>query len=163
MCNTSSPIARIGATIAAVGIGILPAVAVASPTSDLHASATAGVAFARATTPGVTLIRTRDPETHRPGILVTYRWEQRFDRRYDARIRLLQDGRLVGQLKFLRGWSHAPGFFRTQPTARLHGFRAVGVLLRRDGTVVTGSRERSARKDWRLRVEPGQIVPATSR
>ena len=126
------------------------------------AASAAVVASAPASTagtePGVTLTRTHDPETQAPGILVTYRWLARFDAKYTARVRLLQDGRLVGQIRFMPGWQKAPAFFRTSSSPSRHAFRATGVLLRRDGSVVEGSLERSLRMHWRRTVQPGQIV-----
>jgi hypothetical protein len=107
----------------------------------------------------VVIEREHDPETQAPGIQITYRWDPEFGRRYDARVRLLQDGRLVGRITFLRGWSDAPAFFRTKSAPARHSFRAVGVLLRRSGAVVAGSTERSRGVRWRRTVEPGQITP----
>lgn len=107
---------------------------------------------------GVTLERSRDPGTHAPGIQVTYYWASRFGTKYDARVRLYQGDRLVGRILFLAGGTDAPAFFRTAPTPRRHTFRAVGTLLHRDGTVVDGSRERSDRVRWPVRVEPGQVT-----
>ena len=108
--------------------------------------------------PGVSMVRAHDPETLAPGIQITYRWESRFDARYSAAVRLYEDGHLVGRIPFMRGWQKAPAFFRTSATSSRHTFRAVGVLLRRDGTVVVGSRERSVRKHWTVTVQPGQVV-----
>ena len=107
----------------------------------------------------VSLVRTHDPATHRPGILVTYSWDKEFGRNYGARVRLFQGQRLVGQIKFMRGWASAPAFFRTTASTAQHSFRAVGVLLRRNGAVVAGSTERSAAVWWRVSVQPGQVVP----
>jgi hypothetical protein len=106
----------------------------------------------------ITLLRARDPQTRAPGILVTYAWDGRFDSRYDARVRLYQDRRLVGRIAFLRGWSKARAFFRTSSAPRRHTFRAVGLLRRPDGSVVAGSVERSDRVRWRVVVRPGQVT-----
>lgn len=107
------------------------------------------------------MARNHDPETHAPGIQIVYSWPARFDARYDARVRLYQDRRLVGRITFLAGWTDAPAFFRTDAAPTRHTLRAVGVLLHKDGSVVRGSREHSDRVRWRLTVAPGQITVRT--
>jgi hypothetical protein len=142
---------------AAMTLGLAPTPAPATPTSA-QAATTVLRAVDRAGV--ITMERARDPATHAPGILITYRWDSRFGRDFDARVRILQDRHLVGRITFLRGGSDAPAFFRTTATSRRHSFRAVGTLLHRNGTVVAGSTERSDRVRWRRVVQPGQITSA---
>lgn len=132
--------------------------AAATATLSLLLTPVVPVSNAYADAGRVTILRTHDPETHAPGILVTYSWDSRFARKFSARVRLLQDGRLVGRITFLPGWQSAPAFFRTTATPRLHTFQAVGALLHKDGSKVLGSTQRSPRKQWRAKVQPGQIT-----
>jgi hypothetical protein len=127
------------------------ATAVLAPAPVMASSGHAG-------TGQITLVRSHDPETQAAGIHIVYRWDVRFGRKYTASVRLFQDGILLGRIPFMPGWSKAPAFFRTSSAPSLHTFRAVGVLLHKDGTAVAGSRERSDRKHWRRTVQPGQIV-----
>lgn len=106
----------------------------------------------------VTLVRSHDPETGAAGIEIVYRWDDRFGQRYAARVRLFQGRVLVGQIPFMPGWDRARAFFRTSASPTRHAFRAVGKLLRRDGTVVAGSTERSDVKYWQRTVRQGQVV-----
>lgn len=136
------------ATLAAVLAMAVTLVAVPSPT----------VAETSPDGGSITLFRSHDPETNAAGIQIVYRWDTRFGRRFAARVRLFEGQRLVGQIPFSRGWDRAPAFFRTSPSSRRHAFRAVGQLLRRDGTVVAAATERSDVKYWRRTVQPGQVV-----